>query len=64
MTPDTYSAIWNGSSVSRTDATGTLIKGYNVSIKYGVRPVINLKPDVEISGGIGTINDPYIVKTN
>ena len=64
MTPDTYSAIWNGSSVSRTDATGTLIKGYNVSIKYGVRPVINLKSNVEISGGIGTINDPYIVKTN
>ena len=30
----------------------------------GVRPVINLKSDVEISGGIGTINDPFIVKTN
>ena len=29
-----------------------------------VRPVINLKSNVEISGGIGSINDPYIVKTN
>ena len=31
--------------------------------KYGVRPVINLKANVEITGGIGTINDPYIIKT-
>ncbi len=30
---------------------------------FGVRPVINLKSDVEIAGGIGTLNDPYIVKT-
>ena len=28
----------------------------------GARPVINLKADVEISGGIGTINDPYTIK--
>ncbi len=27
-----------------------------------VRPVINLKADVKISGGIGTINDPYVVE--
>ncbi len=29
-----------------------------------IRPVINLKADVEISGGIGTINDPYVIKTD
>ena len=28
----------------------------------GLRPVINLKADVEISGGIGTINDLYTIK--
>ena len=28
------------------------------------RPVINLKSDVKISGGIGTSNDPYVVDTN
>lgn len=27
------------------------------------KPVISLKSDVEISGGIGTINDPFVVKT-
>ena len=31
--------------------------------ELATRPVINLKVDVKISGGIGTINDPYIIKT-
>ena len=29
---------------------------------FGVRGVINLKGDTQISGGIGTANDPYIIK--
>ena len=29
----------------------------------GVRPVINLNSDVEITGGIGTQNEPFVVKT-
>ncbi len=29
---------------------------------YGVREALNLKPDVEISGGIGTSNDPLVIK--
>ena len=28
------------------------------------RPVINLKSDVKISGGIGTTNDPFVIDTN
>ena len=35
---------------------------YIASSYYDVRPVINLKADVKISGGIGTINDPYVVE--
>ena len=31
---------------------------------YSVRPVINLKSDVKITGGIGTSNDPYIIDTS
>lgn len=31
---------------------------------YGIRPVINLRADVEITGGIGTKNSPYVIKTN
>ena len=32
--------------------------------RNAVRPVINLKSDVKISGGTGTANDPYVVDTN
>ena len=49
---------------------------YNICYKAGLvsdwcwvnwdmmfKPVISLKSDVEISGGIGTVNDPFVVKT-
>ena len=32
--------------------------------KLSIRPVINLKSNVEISSGIGTLNDPYVIKTS
>ena len=32
-----------------------------VTSGYGVRAVINLKSDTQISGGIGTSNDPFVV---
>ena len=35
---------------------------YIVTNAFGVRPVINLAPDTPITKGIGTQNDPYIVK--
>ena len=37
---------------------------YWITSWYGARPVINLKSDVKISGGIGTSNDPFIIDTN
>ena len=46
---DTTQTSINNSVESRTLVTG-------------LRPVINLKADVEISGGIGTINDLYTIK--
>ena len=39
-----------------------LVSYSSSSIGYGVRGVINLKSNVEISGGIGTSNDPFVVK--
>ena len=33
---------------------------HRVYIEYGVRPVINLKADVQLTG-TGTANDPYVV---
>ena len=35
-----------------------------VTYTFGVRPVINLRSDVQISGGIGTQNEPFVVKTS
>ena len=48
---------------------GTLNYGERImfnSVDYGryVKPVINLKPDVKLSGGIGTVNNPYVLDTN
>ena len=39
------------------------VTDHSVFVILGVRGVINLKGDVEISGGIGTANDPFVVKT-
>ena len=33
------------------------------SLQHGVRPVINLKADITISGGDGTASNPYVVAT-
>ena len=41
------------------------IASYNwVTGAFGVRPVINLNSNVEITGGIGTQNEPFVVKTS
>lgn len=35
-----------------------------MSVNIPIRPVINLSNEVEIAGGIGTSNDPFIIKMN
>ena len=35
-----------------------------VNYAFSIRPVINLNANVEITGGIGTQNEPFIVKTS
>ena len=63
MSPCDFYPSDSSSDVWFVYGTGNFSIGW-VTGGYGVRPVINLKSDVEISGGIGTINDPFIVKTN
>ena len=63
MTPSYYNQYECG-YVMAYDASGIISVGGCTKYQEGMRPVINLKSDVEISGGIGTVNDPYIVKTN
>ena len=62
MSPYRFNPSGSASSVWYVGGTGGFGGGW-VTSGYGVRPAINLKADVEISGGIGTVNDPYIVKT-
>ena len=38
------------------------VGNYWVTSSYGVRAVINLKSDTQISGGIGTSNDPFVIQ--
>ena len=42
--------------------SGVVVHSWS-TYELATRPVINLKADVKISRGIGTINDPYIIKT-
>ena len=58
-------------SVSDTAAYGFslnsvgYLNGYNyVTYGFGVRAVINLSSDAQISGGIGTANSPYEIKVS
>ena len=63
MSPSYFSHSNSTSNVWNVGGTGGF-GGNWVASGRGVRPVINLEVDVEISGGIGTLNDPYVIKTS
>ena len=63
MSPSTYNESNTDAKVYTQYIPGYVNGGNDVTNKNYVRPVINLKSDIEISGGIGTINDPYIIKS-
>ena len=53
----------NNANVWNVNNDGNL-NNNNVDNNNGIRPVINLKSSVEITGGYGTSTDPYVIKTN
>lgn len=61
MTPYGFDAGGNAPLQNKLTADGKFYQ-WSFGNSYAVNPVINLKADVEISGGIGTINDPYTIK--
>ena len=63
MSPSTYSEYVTAAKVYTQYIPGYVNGGNDVTNENYVRPVINLKSNVEITGGIGTINDPYIIKS-
>ena len=63
MSPPYFSAPYGHAYEWSENSAGYLNTAW-VENSFGARPVINLKADVEISGGMGTNNDPFVVKTN
>lgn len=60
MTPSYYNHYECG-YVMFYDTNGIISRGGCTKYLKGIRPVINLKPNVKITGGIGTSNDPFII---
>ena len=58
-----YLASYKSMTVSILRQLG-LSGSIDVNYTAIIRPVINLKPDVKITGGIGTSNDPYVIDTS
>ena len=63
MTPGSFGKIRQNAAVFFQDPNGMPNPWWGVRNTFGVRPVINLKSDVKITGGIGTSNDPYVIDT-
>ena len=61
MSPRFFYATNTGANVFFAYSTGFAHDAW-VTSAYGVRAVINLKADTPITGGIGTANDPYVIK--
>ena len=54
---DTFANAW------AIDPTGSLYPWGTVDHNFGIRPVINLRSDVQITKGDGTTLNPYVVST-
>ena len=50
-------------SMSQGELSSVHMIESRVDNSFGIRPVINLKANVEISGGVGTKNNPYQIST-
>ena len=61
MSPYGMSATVQSKMYTINGTNGSISNSNTNAAKY-TRPVINLKADTEITGGIGTKNDPFIVK--
>ena len=64
MSPSYFNAALGFDGEWYLYSAGSLNLWSNVAYGYGARPVINLKSDTLITGGIGTSSDPFVVDTN
>ena len=61
MTPSLFSAANANALVYSVYPAGELYRWDSVTSSYGVRAVINLRSDVLISKGDGTVENPFIL---
>lgn len=61
MSPSSFDAAWGYAREWYLGSAGNLLAWWYVDISLGARPVINLKSDTLITGGIGTSSDPFVV---
>ena len=62
MSPSHFWVSSNAADVLVSSSDGSTVY-IAVSNIIGIRPVVNLKANVEISGGVGTKNNPYQIST-
>ncbi len=62
MSPSIFNVTYTTANEFYAPSVG-YANSYWVTLSYGMRAVINLKSDIQISGGIGTANDPFVVQT-
>ena len=63
MTPIYFDSYWKNATTI-VQSSGRVGNWIGVNHSIDLKPVINLKSDVKISGGIGTVNDPFVIDTN
>ena len=61
MSPSNFNAAWGYAVEWSLYSAGHLNPWWGVDRSLGARPVINLKSDTLITGGIGTGSDPFVV---
>ena len=60
MSPAVFDSNYAYAYVANISTAGHITTA-TATTSYGARPIINLSPDIEISGGDGTKNNPYTV---
>ena len=63
LSPGNFAPGGSVADVWYVDSSGSLFPWYRVTGSFGVRPVINLKADTQITKGDGTALNPYVVQS-
>ena len=63
LSPSYFASNYSIASVWYVLPSGGLIRWGYVTNSFGTRPVINIKPDTQVTKGDGTSLNPYVVKS-